>query len=82
MSDDVITGVGALIVIGSALCPFFPQACPAVAGLRAIKTYLEKRKAEEDGRPKPNVPQDVSVHVNAEDESQESQGQESNRIRV
>lgn len=82
MSDDVITVVGALILIGGALCPFFPQACPAVAGLRAIKTYLEKRKVEEDGRPKPNVPQDVSVHVHAEDESQESQGQESNRIRV
>ena len=42
MSDDVITVVGALILIGGALCPFFPQACPAVAGLRVIKTYLEK----------------------------------------
>ena len=82
MTDDVLTGVGALILIGGALCPFFPQACPAVAGLRVIKTYLEKRKVEQDGRPKPHVPQDVSVHVNAEDESQESQGQESNRLRV
>ena len=72
MSDDVITGVGALILIGGALCPFFPQECPAVAGLRVIKTYLEKRKAEEDGKPSPNVPQDVTVKAE-EDESQESQ---------
>lgn len=78
MSDDVITGVGALILIGGALCPLFPQACPAVAWLRVIKTYLEKRKAEEDGKPRPNVPQDVTVKVE-EDESQESQ---SHRVRV
>lgn len=78
MNDDVITGVGALIIIGGALCPLFPQVCPAVAGLRVIKTYLEKRKAEEDGKPRPNVPQDVTVKVE-EDESQESQG---HRVRV
>jgi len=78
MNDDVITGVGALILIGGALCPFFPQAGPAVAGLHVIKTYLEKRKAEEDGKPRPNAPQDVAVKAE-EDESQESQ---SHRVRV
>jgi hypothetical protein len=76
MNDDVITGVGALIVIGSALCPFFPQACPAVAGLRAIKTYLEKKKVEQDGEPKPNAPQDVTV------KAEEDENQESYRVRV
>ena len=76
MSDDVITGVGALIVIGGALCPFFPQACPAVAGLRAIKTYLEKKKVEQDGKPKPNAPQDVTV------KAEEDEGQEARRVRI
>jgi hypothetical protein len=76
MNDDVITGVGALIVIGSALCPFFPQACPAVAGLRAIKTYLEKKKVEQDGEPKTNAPQDVTV------KAEEDENQESYRVRV
>ena len=76
MNDDVITGVGALIVIGRALCPFFPQACPAVAGLRAIKTYLEKKKVEQDGEPKPNAPQDVTV------KAEEDENQESYRVRV
>ena len=76
MSDDVITGVGALIVIGSVLCPFFPQACPAVAGLRVVKTYLEKKKVEQDGKPKPNAPQDVTV------KAEEDEGQETNRVRV
>ena len=76
MNDDVITGVGALIVIGGALCPFFPQACPAVAGLRAIKTYLEKKKVEQDGKPKPNAPQNVTV------KAEEDEGQETNRVRV
>ena len=78
MSDDVITVVGALILIGGALCPFFPQACPAVAGLRVIKTYLEKKKADEDAKPRPDAPQDVTVKAE-EDESQESQ---SHRVRV
>lgn len=78
MSDDVITGVGALILIGGALCPFFPQACPAVAGLRVIKTYLEKKKADEDAKPRPDAPQNVAVKVE-EDEVQESQG---HRVRV
>ena len=79
MSDDVITGVGALILIGGALCPFFPQACPAVAGLRVVKTYLEKKKkADEDAKPRPDAPQDVTVKAE-EDESQESQ---SHRVRV
>ena len=76
MSDDVITWVGALIVIGSALCPFFPQACPAVAGLRVVKTYLEKKKVEQDGKPKPNAPQDVTV------KAEEDEGQETSRVRV
>ena len=76
MNDDVITGVGALIVIGSALCPFFPQACPAVAGLRAINTYLEQEKVDQDGEPKPNAPQDVTV------KAEEDEGQESYRVRV
>jgi hypothetical protein len=76
MSDDVITGVGALIVVGSALCPFFPQACPAVAGLRVVKTYLEKKKVEQDGKPKPNAPQDVTV------KAEEDEGQETSRVRV
>ncbi len=76
MSDDVIAGVGALIVIGSALCPFFPQACPAVAGLRVVKTYLEKKKVEQDGKPKPNAPQDVTV------KAEEDEGQETSRVRV
>ncbi len=76
MSDDVITVVGALILIGGALCPFFPQACPAVAGLRVIKTYLEKKKVEQDGKPKPNAPQDVTV------KAEEDEGQEARRVRV
>ena len=76
MTDDVLTGVGALILIGGALCPFFPQACPAVAGLRVIKTYLEKRKVEQDGRPKPNAPQDVTV------KTEEDESEEGNRVRV
>ena len=76
MNDDVITGVGALIVIGGALCPFFPQACPAVAGLRVVKTYLEKKKVEQDGKPKPNAPQDVNG------KAKEDEGQETSRVRV
>ena len=76
MSDDIITAVGALIVIGGALCPFFPQACPAVAGLRMIQTYLYKKKVEQDGRPKPNAPQDVTV------KAEEDEGQEGHRVRV
>jgi len=76
MNDDVITGVGALIVIGGVLCPFFPQACPAVAGLRIVKTYLEKKKVEQDGKPKPSAPQDVTV------KAEEDEGQETGRVRI
>ena len=79
MNDDVITAVGALIIIGGALCPFFPQACPAVAGLRIIKTYLEKKKVEQDGKPKPSAPQNVTVQA---EENESHEGQEARRVRI
>jgi hypothetical protein len=41
-----------------------------------VKTYLEKKKVEQDGKPKPNAPQDVTV------KAEEDEGQETSRVRV
>jgi len=41
-----------------------------------VKTYLEKKKVEQDGKPKPNAPQDVTV------KAKEDEGQETSRVRV
>ena len=44
MSDDVITVVGALILIGGALCPFFPWRVPLSRGCRLSKHTWRRRK--------------------------------------